>query len=306
MLQSLDPKREQFLASLQSLDQRINRAQQQISSGLRINQASDDPGALGDVFQLTADLGRVSQVTSNLNLVQGEVNTAEGALQSANNVLDQVISAGTQGGNGLQTATTRAALAKQVESALSQLVNLSRSTYDGRYLFSGDKSLLPAYELNLTNANGVDRLQTAPSTRQVQDSNGVGFPVSKTAGEIFDHRNSDDTLANDNVFAAVNSLRVALANNDQAGISAALGSLKAAQDYLAGEQMFYGAAQERITNALDVAQKFQLQWQTSLGQVRDADIAEATTELTQERVNQQAALASQASIPRTSLFDFLR
>src|SRR6267142_238245 len=99
MLQSLDPKREQFLAALQSLDQRINRAQQQISSGVRISQPSDDPGALGDVFQLSSDLGRVSQISTNLHNVQGEVNTAEGVLESATTLLDQIRSLGAQGAN---------------------------------------------------------------------------------------------------------------------------------------------------------------------------------------------------------------
>ena len=67
----------------------------------------------------------------------------------------------------------------------------------------------------------------------------------------------DDTLASDNVFAAVNSLRVALANNDQPGISAAIASIKSAQDYLSQQLAFYGGVQNQITNALDVAQKFQ-------------------------------------------------
>ena len=64
--------------------------------------------------------------------------------------------------------------------------------------------------VNLANANGVDRLITAPATRLIQDSNGVVFAVSKTAQDLFDHRNPDDSIAADNVFAAVNNLRVAL------------------------------------------------------------------------------------------------
>ena len=62
---------------------------------------------------------------------------------------------------------------------------------------------------------------TAPATRLIQDSNGVVFAVSKTAQDLFDHRNPDDSFAADNVFAAVNNLRLALANNDQAATLAA-------------------------------------------------------------------------------------
>jgi flagellar hook-associated protein 3 FlgL len=134
----------------------------------------------------------------------------------------------------------------------------------------------------------------------------VVFAVSKTAQDLFDHRNPDDSVAADNVFAAVNSLRVALLNNDQAGTAAAAASLQKAQDYLSLQSTFYGAVQNRVTNALDVAQKFQLQWNTALSDERDTDIAAATTDLSQEHLSQQAAMQAQASMPRNSLFDFLK
>ena len=159
--------------------------------------------------------------------------------------------------------------------------------------------------VNLANPNGVDRLLTAPATRLIQDSTGAVFAVAKTAQDLFDHRNPDDSLAADNVFAAVNSLRVALTNNDQAGTVAAAASIQTAQDYLNQQGAFYGAVQNRITNALDVAQKFQLQSQTALSNERDTDVAAAATDLTQEQLSQQAAMQAQASMPRNSLFDFL-
>jgi len=160
--------------------------------------------------------------------------------------------------------------------------------------------------VNLANANGVDRLLTAPATRLIQDSSGVVFAVSKTAQDLFDHRNPDDSLAADNVFAAVNSLRVALLNNDQGGVAAAAASIQKAQDYLSLQGAFYGAVQNRITNALDIAQKFQLQWKAQLSNERDTDVAAAATDLTQEQLSQQAAMQAQSAIPRTTLFDFLK
>jgi flagellin-like hook-associated protein FlgL len=57
---------------------------------------------------------------------------------------------------------------------------------------------------------------------------------------------------------------------------------------------------------LTTAQNVQVQWQTSLGQVRDADIAAVSTDMTAAETNQQAALAAEAHLPQTSLFDFLK
>jgi flagellin-like hook-associated protein FlgL len=40
--------------------------------------------------------------------------------------------------------------------------------------------------------------------------------------------------------------------------------------------------------------------------VRDTDVAKATTDLSEENLSQQAAMQAQASLPRNSLFDFLK
>src|SRR5690242_6383235 len=306
MLQNLDPVREQFLADLASLNARIAKTQAQLTSGVRISQPSDDPSAVGDVLQLQSDIGRITQVAANLNNVKNEVDSASGVVQDAVSLLDQARSLAAQGASATLPASARSALAAQAEQILSALVNASRATFDGRYLFSGDSSSQPAYDVNLANANGVDRLLTAPATRLIQDSSGVVFAVSKTAQDLFDHRNPDDSLAADNVFAAVNSLRVALLNNDQGGVAAAAASIQKAQDYLSLQGAFYGAVQNRITNALDIAQKFQLQWKTQLSNERDTDVAAAATDLTQEQLSQQAAMQAQSAIPRTTLFDFLK
>jgi flagellar hook-associated protein 3 FlgL len=306
MLQSFDPVRQKFLADLATINDRINKTQEQLTSGYRINRPSDDPRTVGDVLQLQSDIGRVNQVTANLNSVKAEVDSASGVVQDSVSLLDQARTLGAQGASSTLSAQARMSLAAQAQQILSALVDASRATFAGRYLFSGDTSGQPAYDVNLANPNGVDRLATALATRLIQDSNGVVFAVSQTAQDLFDHRNPDDSLASDNVFAAVNSLRVALANNDQPGTVAALASIQKAQDYLSLQGTFYGAVQNRVTNALDIAQKFQLQWKSALSDERDTDIAAATTDLQQERLSQQSALQAQASMPHSSLFDYLK
>jgi len=306
MLQTLDPARSQFLNDLATLQSRMTKTQAQLTSGVRISKPSDDPTAVGDVLQLQSDIGRVTQVTSNLNGIKSEVDTASGVVQNAVSLLDQARSLAAQGASTTISPTERTAMAAQAEQILNTLIDDSRATFNGHYLFSGDSSTQAAYSVNLANANGVNRLVTAPATRLIQDSSGQTFAVAKTAQDLFDHRNPDDSLASDNVFAAVNSLRVALANNDQAGTVAAAAAIQTAQDYLNQQGAFYGAVQNRITNALDVAQKFQLQSQTALSNERDTDVAAAATALTQQQLSEQAAMQAQAAMPRTSLFDLMK
>ena len=94
-------------------------------------------------------------------------------------------------------------------------------------------------------------------------------------------------------------------SNYTAGINTAIGSIKTAQDYLSQQLAFYGGVQDQISNAQDVAQKFQLQDQTALSSEKDTNMAAASISLTQEQASYQAGIEAESTMPRTSLFDFL-
>jgi flagellar hook-associated protein 3 FlgL len=305
MIQNSGAISQQFLTNLNLLQQEMAQTQQQISSGTKISQPSDAPNAVGDVLQLESDLGNVNQITSNLNLVSGSVNSAESALQTATNLLDQVSSIAAQGAGSTVSADARTTLSQQVAQILTSLVSVSQTQFNGTYVFGGDQPTTASYQVDLNNPDGVDRLVTTQSTALIQDASGITFAVSKTAQDIFDNRNPDDSLASNNIFAAVNSLRVALANNDTAGINTAITSLGTAQSYLQQQLAFYGGVQNQISNAQDVAQKFQLQDQTSLGNETDTNMAAASVAMTQEQASYQAAIEAESAMPTKSLFDYL-
>jgi flagellar hook-associated protein 3 FlgL len=307
MIQNSGSVGQQFLANLQLLQEQMAQTQAQVSSGYRISQPSDDPADLGDVLQLESDLGQVTQVSNNLTSVSGEVNTAESALENATNLLQQAASFAEQGVSTTITASERTALAGQVSQVLSELVSAANTNTNGEYIFSGDETSSPPYQVDPTSPTGVDQLVTSPAPRLIQDATGVTFAVSLTAQQIFDSRDPVTGAPDaNNIFNAVNSLATALANNDQTGITAAVGSIQTAQDYLSQQLQFYGGVQDQIANATDVAQKFQLQDQTSLSQMRDTNMASASVALTQEQTDYQAAVQAEAALPRTSLFNYLQ
>ena len=308
MIQSLDPSSQEFLVSLTRIQSAIKRTNDQISSGLKVNAPSDAPDQIGDILQIYTDLGQNAQIQTNLGRIKSEVGTAETILESAIKIVDRAMTLGSQGAGTMQSAEARLILADDVQSQLEQLVSASRTIVAGRYIFSGDQNQEPAYELDLLNlnANGVNRLLMAPSTRLIQHASGASFTAGKTAMEVFDARNADDSLAPDNVFAAVNGLRTALENNDQAAIDASLSALRAAGDHLNIELGFYGTVQNNIDEAIDFSAQLDVRLKTELSSRRDADITAAILELEQGKTQQQAAFTARAEMPRTSLFDFLR
>src|SRR5580658_3159923 len=108
MIQGISGVDVQFLANLQLLTQQTETTQEQISSGKQINTPSDDPAALQDVLQLESELGNTNQVVTNLGQVTSQVNTAEGALESATTLLDQITSLAEQGASSTSSASQNA------------------------------------------------------------------------------------------------------------------------------------------------------------------------------------------------------
>ena len=305
MIPTVSPSGQLFLADIANVQSQINTAERQVSSGLKISQPSDSPEQMEALMQIRADLDRNTQVTNNLSVVKSETDPAEKALETATQLMDRATSLAAAGANGTETATSRAAMAQEVIGLLQQMVGLSQTQVLGRYVFSGDQPSLASYRIDLASPNGVDRLITPTATRQVVDASGVSFTVAHTAQDIFDHRNPDDTLAPDNVFAALNNLIVNLQSNNQAGITTAIDSLHTAGDYLNSQLSFYGSVQGRIQDAQTFSSNYQVQLQTQLSQVQDADITQAAIQLSQSTTQLNAAMSAEAKIPRSSLFDFL-
>ena len=155
---------------------------------------------------------------------------------------------------------------------------------------------------------GATRLiDNMTATRQVQHPGGSTFPAGKTAQEIFDNRKADDTPDSNNVFNALATLQTAMAADpfDQAALGDALDKLKEAAGHVNDVLASYGATQNRVTEAQDSAQQFDVRLRTQLANHEDADIVSAAVELSQATTARDAALAARAKLPRSSLFDYL-
>jgi flagellar hook-associated protein 3 FlgL len=300
MISTLSPAAQSFLTGLDAIQQRAQRAQLQLTTGMKINNVSDAPDSIANLWQTRSNLDMVQQIQSNLDRVQTEVNTAESVLQSAVTIMERAQTLGTQGANALTDASTRKNLADELGSILQQLVSTANTTVEGRYIFSGDSDQQAPYTIDLTQANPVSAYLGSPSTRQIQAPDGSLFTVGATAQQVFDSANAQQS-----VFGSVNSLRQALLDNDDQAILAAIGDVTSANSYLNQQLAYYGSIQNRVQSSLDFSQNYETQLKAQLSGIQDADEAESITELTQAQTQLQAALVSRAQLPRTSLFDFL-
>lgn len=300
MVQRLNAATDTFLSDLSSIGRRLEQAQREVTSGRRINKVSDSPDELSTVLQLRTELSQTTQIRSNLGRVKTEVDTAEQTLQAAVKVIDRAAVLGMQGANGMLTPEQRVMISAEVDTLLDQMVGLTRTRVEARYIFAGNADDQPPYSIDHSLPDPVSAYLGEPATREVMHPSGTVFAISKTAEEIFD--NADPAK---NVFDAINNLRVALRNNDEAALEAALGQIRSAGDHLNAELAHYGAVQNQVAEATEFAHKQELRLKTRLSEIEDADMTSAILALNEARYQQEVALATKAKAQRRTLFDYL-
>lgn len=305
MISGISAEAQSFLNSLNNIQNQLNTAETQISTGLLVNQPSDAPDELSPILQLHAQISQNQTLQTTLNSSLTTINAAENALNSSVTLLENASSLATEATGLSETASSRATIAQSVQGILQQMVSNANTTVNGNFVFSGDQNQTQLYQLDSTSPTGVDRLAIATNTDLVQGAGGIQIAASLTANTIFDARNPDDSVSNNNVFAALNGLVVALQNNDTNGINTAINNLQSASTYVNDQLSFYGNAQDQINASLSSAQNSSTQLQAQLSQLQSANEAQSITQLTQLQTQMQEALDAQARMPTTTLFDAL-
>jgi len=300
VIRRLDAATETFLTDLAEISRRVERAQRELGTGRRVNRPSDAPDEISRLLQLRSELAQTEQIRSNLGRVKTEVDTAEQTLQDAVRLLDRAAVLGAQGMNGTTSPEQRRMIAEEVETLLDQMVGLARARVEARYIFSGDADSQAPFTLDLSLDDPVSDYLGGPTSRQIMHPAGTAFPVAKTGEEIFDNPDPEK-----NVFQAINNLRLALRDNDEAGMAAAMDQIESASAHLNEQLAWYGAVQNQVTQALDFAYKHELRLKERIGAIEDADIAEAILELNQGTYQREVALQSKSRNQKISLFDYL-
>ena len=294
-----------FLDGLASIEARQIRTQRQLSSGFRVQDAADSPLETAALVHLSGSLHSGTLWRSNLDNIGAEVQAADQALGSAIDAVSEARTLAARAATATSTITERQNLASQVQALLQHVVSVANTTFGGRTIFGGDQDQSAPYAVNPLSATGVDKLTSQVSTRVIENPAGQPADQALTAATIFDQRAADGSPGALNAFAALHNLANALTANDVAAINNSLDALSQVDDWLNQQQAYYGQTGKRLEAEKQTVDNDITSFQSQIAAIRDADIAQAATDLSQETIAQQAALAAQARISRKSLFDYL-
>jgi flagellar hook-associated protein 3 FlgL len=127
-----------FLGALEQAQQRILKTQTQVSTGLRVNQPSDDPFAAARIGELGAALTKLDQYQTNADAARHRLGLEEEALVALGNDLQRVRELTVQGNSDSLGNADRAAIAAELRQRLESLIGVANaSDAAGNYLFAG-------------------------------------------------------------------------------------------------------------------------------------------------------------------------
>ena len=155
--------------SLQSAQSKMAQSVERLSSGLRINRAKDDAAGFGISNTLLAQVNSANQGVRNLNDGVSMIQTAEGAVSTAQEVAQRILALATQGANGTLGTNERTAIQSEMKQLLTTIDSIgARTKFSGNSLLSYDPGSTGADSTKYTAATAV-----ASSRFQLQSSNVV-------------------------------------------------------------------------------------------------------------------------------------
>jgi flagellar hook-associated protein 3 FlgL len=244
-------------------------------------------------MRLRAKLADHEQYGRNITNGQGWLSSLDTALQTALNTVSRATDLSIQAINGTnQGAQGRNAIAIEVDQLRNSLVSTANTTYLGRPVFGGVTPGDVAYD-----ASGA--YVGTPGTVERTIAPGVKVPVNVDGPTAFGAPGSD-------VFQDLTDLSNALRLGDMATVQAKMGSLQAAHSRLTTTLSDVGVRASRLDKADQTLLDSKLQMSTSLSDLENVDIAQATMDLKLQELAYQTALSSTARLVQPSLSDFLR
>ncbi|GLR70786.1 flagellin [Agaribacter marinus] len=224
---------------------------ERLSSGMRINRASDDAAGLQISDRMTSQINGLNQAVRNANDAISLTQTAEGALGETTNALQRIRQLAIQSQNGINTADDRTALQEEVSALKTEITRISDTTqFNDRNILDGTLD--------------------------------ASFLVGSNAGQKI-----DVTLATDFDSAGLGIAALTVGTSGDA--SAAIASIDAALSTVGANRADLGALTNRFQSTIRNLSNVSENVSAARSRIQDTDFASETANLTRNQILQQAS-----------------
>jgi flagellar hook-associated protein 3 FlgL len=186
-----------FLNNIDNLSKtssELFKTQNQLSTGKKILQPSDDPIASAQVQKFKKEIARTEQFSKNIEVSERRLVLEENTIDQINNLSIRLKELTIQGKNGVLNSSDRISVAAEVGEIVKALDGLMNTKdVQGEYLFSGHQGFTKPYEMNAGTGryefkgdDGQRYIQVGPENKVASTDSGFDIfeKVAKVSGYI--------------------------------------------------------------------------------------------------------------------------
>ena len=248
----------------------LNQSLQRLSSGLRINSASDDAAGQAIANKMSAQIKGMDQASRNASDGISLVQTMEGGLDQVNDNLQRIRELAVQGANDTNTEEDRAAITTEINERIAEIDRVAGSTN-----FNGTDLLASGGGADLSIQVGANTTDNDVISVSVFDATSVNLGVSGAA-------------------AAVSG-----AGGTNANFQALITAVDDAVETLDTERATLGATLNRFDSVIDNLATTNTNLSEARSRIEDADYAVEVSNMTRANILQQAGTSMLAQANQT-------
>ena len=253
---------------------RLQKTQEALATGKKVNEASDDPVASAQITAVRAELSRLEVMQKNVNTAYDELAMTESALSSAEDLISRAREISVQGANSVLGPEDRAILAAEVEAIRDQLFKLANTQSSmGDYIFAGHAIDRPAFADN----DGNYEFQGDEGQRVLNIATGVTVNVRSVGADVFGDGETG-------IFAVLQNLAGGLRADDDEIIQRSMTRIDDSQQVILEGIANLGSRMGLVEDQQLLNEAFNVQLKESLSGLEDIDYAKAISEMNLQMV----------------------
>lgn len=325
-----------FLYNMGVSGTKMQKTMNQLASLKEVSQSSENPLLVSKIMNLNVALDKNKTYNTEIKDSISWTDTQDGVLDTISNNMLRIRTLIQSSANGTSDAGELKANANEIRETIQSIVDALNTNYDGRYMFSGQKTDTPPFkfendELTYQGSDGNLTRQLADGVSVDLITNGKEFmmgekdildaggnPTGAKEHELtFYFRELLGTL--DETMKAMEDIKT-MAETDP-NYADTLNKIKDGQEKLAGDDLKnidvfsenfsnvrtkIGAISNRLKAAEERNNTEKLSLKETLSERQDVDVAEKFMQYQNEYLAYQSTMAMGTKIMQTSILDYVR
>lgn len=278
----------------------VDNSENELSTGLSIQQPSDNPYGAGLALSLDSQVSAIQSYQSNVTDGLSWVETASASLQSIYQMGQSVETLVVEAQNGTEQQNDLNDMAQQVQQMINGIKQSADTQLNGMYIFAGTATTVEPYATGTGSSNTYNG-NTGSLTRSIGPGPENQVTINANLSSVLGSGGSDGMM-----LSTLSTIESDMTSGNTNDLGTQLKQLQNNLDSMADLQASVGATQDQVQLASTRLQSLLTTDQTELAGVQDADPAQVTIQYSTEQAGYQAALQVGGNLLTQTLLSYLK